>query len=110
GLVTYTTSYDDVAGADWALEAVLERMDLKQAIFADLEEVLDDDAVIATNTSSLSVAEMTAKMWRPGRVVGFHFFNPVKVLPLVEVIKPDGASDPAMATAFEMAKKLRKSA
>jgi 3-hydroxyacyl-CoA dehydrogenase/enoyl-CoA hydratase/carnithine racemase len=109
-LVTYTTSYDDVVGADWVLEAVLERIELKQDIFADLEQVLDDDAVIATNTSSLSVAEMTAKMAHPQRVVGFHFFNPVKVLPLVEVIRPDAASDEAMATAFELAKQLRKSA
>lgn len=110
GLVTYTTSYDDVAGADWVMEAVLERMDLKQAIFADLEAVLDEAAVIATNTSSLSVTEMASKLAHPERVVGFHFFNPVAVLPLVEVIKPEGVSDEAMATAFAMAKKLRKSA
>jgi 3-hydroxyacyl-CoA dehydrogenase/enoyl-CoA hydratase/carnithine racemase len=107
-LVTYTTSYDDVRGADWVIEAVLERMDLKQAIFADLEQVLDDGAVLATNTSSLSVAEMAQKLAHPERVVGFHFFNPVAVLPLVEVIKPEGASDEAMATAFDVAKKLRK--
>jgi len=110
GLVTYTTSYDDVAGADWVMEAVLERMDLKQAIFADLEAVLDEGAVIATNTSSLSVREMAAKLAHPERVVGFHFFNPVAVLPLVEVIKPEGVSDEAMATAFSVAKKLKKSA
>lgn len=110
GLVTYTTSYDDVAGADWVLEAVLERMDLKQAIFADLEQVLDDDAILATNTSSLSIGEMASKLEHPERVVGFHFFNPVAVLPLVEVIKPDGVSDAAMATAFDVAKKLKKSA
>ncbi len=110
GLVTYTTSYDDVAGADWVLEAVLERMDLKQAIFADLEQVLDDDAILATNTSSLSIAEMASGLEHPERVVGFHFFNPVAVLPLVEVIKPDAVSDAAMATAFDVAKKLRKSA
>lgn len=110
GLVTYTTSYDDVAGADWVLEAVLERLDLKQAIFADLEKVLDEDAILATNTSSLSIGAMASKLEHPERVVGFHFFNPVAVLPLVEVIKPDGVSDAAMATAFDVAKKLRKSA
>jgi 3-hydroxyacyl-CoA dehydrogenase/enoyl-CoA hydratase/carnithine racemase len=109
-LVTYTTAYDDVRGADWAIEAVLERMDLKQAIFADLEEVLDDGAVLATNTSSLSVREMAQKLSHPERVVGFHFFNPVAVLPLVEVIKPEGVSDEAMATAFDVAKKLKKTA
>jgi 3-hydroxyacyl-CoA dehydrogenase/enoyl-CoA hydratase/carnithine racemase len=109
-LVTYTTSYDDVRGSDWAIEAVLERMDLKQAIFADLEEVLDEGAVLATNTSSLSVREMGQKLAHPERVVGFHFFNPVAVLPLVEVIKPEGVSDEAMATAFAVAKKLKKTA
>lgn len=110
GLVTYTTAYDDVRGADWVMEAVLERLDLKQAIFADLEAVLDPDAVFATNTSSLSVTEMASQLAHPERVVGFHFFNPVAVLPLVEVIKPEGVSDPAMATAYAIAKKLRKSA
>jgi 3-hydroxyacyl-CoA dehydrogenase/enoyl-CoA hydratase/carnithine racemase len=109
-LVTYTTSYDDVAGADWVMEAVLERMDLKRAIFADLERVLDEGAVLATNTSSLSIAEMASDLAQPGRVVGFHFFNPVAVLPLVEVIRWDGASDETMATAFQVAKTLRKSA
>ncbi len=109
-LVTYTTSYDDVAGADWVMEAVLERMDLKQAIFADLEAVLDEQAVIATNTSSLSVTEMATKLAHPERVVGFHFFNPVAVLPLVEVIRPEKVSDEALSTAFEVAKQLKKSA
>jgi 3-hydroxyacyl-CoA dehydrogenase/enoyl-CoA hydratase/carnithine racemase len=109
-LVTYSTSYADIADADWVMEAVLERMDLKQAIFADLEKVLDHDAVIATNTSSLSVTEMAAGLAHPERVVGFHFFNPVAVLPLVEVIKSEGVSDEAMATAYAVAKKLRKSA
>jgi len=109
-LVTYTVSYEDVAGADWVMEAVLERMDLKQAIFADLEEVLDDAAVIATNTSSLSVTEMASKLSHPERVVGFHFFNPVAVLPLVEVIRPEQVSDEALSTAFEVAKQLKKSA
>ncbi|MFA9430563.1 3-hydroxyacyl-CoA dehydrogenase NAD-binding domain-containing protein [Egicoccus sp. AB-alg2] len=108
GLVTYTTSYEDVRGADWVIEAVLERMDLKQAIFADLEEVVEESAILATNTSSLSVAEMAQKLSHPERVVGFHFFNPVAVLPLVEVIRPEGVSDEAMATAFDVAKKLKK--
>ncbi len=109
-LVTYTTSYDEVAGSDWVIEAVLERMDLKQAIFADLEKVLDEGAVLATNTSSLSITEMASKLAHPGRVVGFHFFNPVNVLPLVEVIRAEQTSDEAASTAFEVAKKLRKSA
>ncbi len=110
GLVTYTTSYDDVAGSDFVIEAVLERMDLKQAIFADLEKVLDEGAILATNTSSLSIKEMGEKLEHPERVVGFHFFNPVAVLPLVEVIGWDGISDQALATAYDVAKKLKKQA
>ncbi|MFT5222218.1 MAG: 3-hydroxyacyl-CoA dehydrogenase/enoyl-CoA hydratase/carnithine racemase [Glaciecola sp.] len=109
-LVTYTTSYDDVAGTDFAIEAVLERMDLKQMIFADLEKVLEPGAVLATNTSSLSIKQMGSKLANPERVVGFHFFNPVAILPLVEVIGWDGISDEALATAYDVAKKLRKSA
>jgi 3-hydroxyacyl-CoA dehydrogenase len=85
-------------------------MDLKKKIFADLEKVLDEGAVLATNTSSLSIAEMAADLDHPERVVGFHFFNPVAVLPLVEVISHDKISDEAHATAFEVAKKLKKSA
>lgn len=108
--VTYTLDYADVAGADWVIEAVLERMDLKKAIFADLEQVLDDGAVLATNTSSLSIAGMAADLDHPERVVGFHFFNPVNVLPLVEVVRAKATSDEAAATAFEVAKTLRKSA
>jgi 3-hydroxyacyl-CoA dehydrogenase len=110
GLVTYTTSYDEVEGADWVIEAVLERMDLKQDIFADLEKVLEPEAVLASNTSSLSIREMASKLEHPERVVGFHFFNPVAVLPSRRGDPGDGVSDEAMATAFEVAKKLRKSA
>lgn len=109
-LVTYTTDDTDLGGADWVIEAVLERMDLKKSIFADLERVLDEQAILATNTSSLSIAEMAADLDHPGRVVGFHFFNPVAVLPLVEVISHDDVADTALATAYDVAAALRKSA
>jgi 3-hydroxyacyl-CoA dehydrogenase/enoyl-CoA hydratase/carnithine racemase len=110
GLVTYTTDYEPLAGADFVIEAVLERMDLKQAIFADLEKVLDEGAVLATNTSSLSVGEMASKLANPERVVGFHFFNPISVMPFLEIVRPESASDEAVSTAFDVAKKIRKSA
>lgn len=110
GLVTTTTSYDDIAGADWVMEAVLEELDLKQLILHDIERVVADECVIATNTSSLSVDSMAADMRLPQRLVGLHFFNPVAVLPLVEVVRPPKASDEAMATAFDVAKRLNKSA
>ena len=109
-LVTYTTEYGPIRGADVVLEAVVEVMGLKKAIFADVEQVVDPGAVLLTNTSSLSVAEMALDLSHPERVVGFHFFNPVAVLPLVEVVRAPHASDEAMATAFEIAKKLGKSA
>ncbi len=109
-LVTYSTSYDDVAGSDMVIEAVLETMKLKKIIFADLEKVLDPEAILLTNTSSLSVKEMGNELAHPERVVGFHFFNPVAVLPLVEIIKTDVVSDEALATAYSIAKRIRKSA
>ena len=109
-LVTYSTDDADLAGSDFVLEAVLERMDVKQTVFAAVERHVAAGAVLATNTSSLSVAEMASKLEHPERVVGFHFFNPVAVLPLLEVVRPDGASDEAVSTAFEVAKQLRKSA
>lgn len=108
--VTYTLEYDDVSGADWVVEAVLEDLELKRRIVADVEQVVAGDAVIASNTSSLSIGAMARDLERPERVIGFHFFNPIEVLPLVEVVRPDGASDVAVATAFEVATRLRKSA
>jgi 3-hydroxyacyl-CoA dehydrogenase/enoyl-CoA hydratase/carnithine racemase len=108
-LVTYTLDYEPLAGADFVMEAVLERMDLKKAIFADVEKVVDDGCVLATNTSSLSITEMAADLAHPERVVGFHFFNPVAILPFLEIVKADRTSDETLATAFEASKKLRKS-
>ncbi len=109
-LVTYTTSDSDIAGADFVIEAVLEKMGLKKSIFADLEAVVDEGAILATNTSSLSVGEMAKDLQHPERVVGFHFFNPIAVMPFLEIVRPASASDEAVATAFEVAKKIRKSA
>ncbi|MGH3440813.1 MAG: 3-hydroxyacyl-CoA dehydrogenase NAD-binding domain-containing protein [Nitriliruptorales bacterium] len=108
-LVTYTTDYEPIEGSDFVLEAVIEKMDLKQQIFADVEAIVDEGAVLATNTSSLSVTEMAADLSHPERIVGFHFFNPVQVLPFLEIVRPEAASDAAVATAFEVSKQLRKS-
>lgn len=109
-VVTYTLDDEPLAGADFVIEAVVESLKLKQRIFADVERVVDEGCVLATNTSSLSVADMAADLAHPERVVGFHFFNPVAVMPLVEVVRTRQASDEALATAFEVAKNLRKSA
>ena len=109
-IVTYTLEDEPLRGADVVLEAVAEVLDLKRRIFADAEKMIEPDAVLLSNTSSLSIAEMAAELAHPERVVGLHFFNPVSVLPLVEVIAPEGASDAAAATAYRLAKDLGKSA
>jgi 3-hydroxyacyl-CoA dehydrogenase/enoyl-CoA hydratase/carnithine racemase len=109
GLVTYTTDYQPLEGADFVIEAVLERMDLKKAIWADVEQVVDAGCVLATNTSSLSITEMASDLDHPERVVGFHFFNPVAVLPFLEIVRAEKTSDETVATAFEASKTLKKS-
>src|SRR5690606_19075721 len=96
--------------ADFVIEAVFEEMDVKQKVFAEVEAVAPEHALLATNTSSLSVTRMASQLKHPERVVGFHFFNPVAVLPLVEVARAEQTDDAAVATALAVAKKLRKTA
>ena len=82
------------------IEAVFEELAVKQQVFAELEAVVRPDCVLATNTSSLSVTEMAAELEHPERVVGFHFFNPVAVLPLLEIVRGEQTDDASLATAF----------
>ncbi|MGK5529628.1 3-hydroxyacyl-CoA dehydrogenase NAD-binding domain-containing protein [Streptomyces sp. URMC 129] len=96
--------------ADFVIEAVFEEMGVKQQVFAELEAVVPEHAILATNTSSLSVTEMASKLKHPERVVGFHFFNPVAVLPLLEIVRAEQTDDASLATAFSVAKSLKKSA
>ncbi|WP_086817923.1 3-hydroxyacyl-CoA dehydrogenase NAD-binding domain-containing protein [Streptomyces cacaoi] len=98
------------ADADFVIEAVFEEMGVKQKVFAEVEAVVPEHAVLATNTSSLSVSEMASQLKHPERVVGFHFFNPVAVLPLLEIVRGEKTDDASLATAFAVAKKLKKSA
>ncbi|GGV71653.1 3-hydroxyacyl-CoA dehydrogenase NAD-binding domain-containing protein [Streptomyces thermoviolaceus] len=98
------------ADADFVIEAVFEEMGVKQQVFAEVEAVAPEHAILATNTSSLSVTEMASKLKHPERVVGFHFFNPVAVLPLLEVVRGEKTDDASLATAFAVAKKLKKTA
>ncbi|NJP48345.1 3-hydroxyacyl-CoA dehydrogenase NAD-binding domain-containing protein [Actinacidiphila epipremni] len=98
------------ADADFVIEAVFEEMGVKQKVFAELEAVVRPDAILATNTSSLSVSEMASKLEHPERVVGFHFFNPVAILPLLEIVRGETTDDASLATAFAVAKKLKKTA
>ena len=109
-LVTGTTDKKDFADCDWVIEAVFEEVGVKQQVFGEVEPYLADDAILATNTSSLSVGEIGAKLAHPERLVGFHFFNPVALMPLVEVVKASTTNDIALATAMETAKALGKNA
>ena len=96
------------AGADFVIEAVFEEMGVKKAVFADVEKVVSAECVLATNTSSLSITEMAADLEHPGRVVGFHFFNPVAVMPLLEIVQGEKTDDATLATAFGTGKALKK--
>ncbi|MFE5211665.1 3-hydroxyacyl-CoA dehydrogenase NAD-binding domain-containing protein [Streptomyces sp. NPDC056600] len=96
--------------ADFVIEAVFEEMGVKQQVFAEVEAVAPAHAILATNTSSLSISEMASKLKNPERVVGFHFFNPVAVLPLLEIVRGEQTDDASLATAFAVARKLRKTA
>jgi 3-hydroxyacyl-CoA dehydrogenase/enoyl-CoA hydratase/carnithine racemase len=108
-LVTGSTSKDSFADADFVVEAVFEQMGVKQQVLCEVEAVVSPRCVLATNTSSLSVTEMASKLQHPERVVGFHFFNPVAVLPLLEVVRADATDDATLATAFAVGRTLRKS-
>ena len=109
-LVTGTTDKADFAECDWVIEAVFEELGIKQDVFAEIEQHISPEAILATNTSSLSVEQIGAKLKNPERLVGFHFFNPVAVMPLVEVVKTPQTTDVALATAMATAAKLRKNA
>ena len=90
------------------IEAVFEEMSVKKSVFADVEKVVSPECVLATNTSSLSITEMAADLEHPERVVGFHFFNPVAVMPLLEIVKGERTDDATLATAFATGKALKK--
>ena len=96
------------ADADFVIEAVFEEMSVKQQVFAEVEAVVSPECVLATNTSSLSIAEMASTLSHPERVVGFHFFNPVAVMPLLEIIPGERTDDATLATAFAVGKTLKK--
>jgi 3-hydroxyacyl-CoA dehydrogenase len=109
GLITGSVSKNAFADADFVIEAVFEDMRVKQQVFAEVEEVVREDCILATNTSSLSVSEMASGLKHPERVVGFHFFNPVAVMPLLEIVRAEQTDDATLATAFVVGKALKKS-
>ena len=107
-LVTGSLTKDAFADADFVIEAVFEEIAVKQRVFAEVEAVVRPDCVLATNTSSLSVTEMGAGLAHPSRVVGFHFFNPVAMMPLVEVVRAVHTDDATLATALAIGQALKK--
>jgi 3-hydroxyacyl-CoA dehydrogenase/enoyl-CoA hydratase/carnithine racemase len=109
-LLTGTTDKTLFADCDWVIEAVFEELGVKQEVFGEIEKIISPEAILATNTSSLSVEQIGAKLEHPERVVGFHFFNPVAVMPLIEVVKTPSTNDETLATAMATAAKLKKNA
>ncbi|BCB87885.1 3-hydroxyacyl-CoA dehydrogenase NAD-binding domain-containing protein [Phytohabitans suffuscus] len=109
GLISGSVDKGAFADADLVVEAVFEDLGVKKQVWAELEKIVKPEAVLATNTSSLSVTEMAADLEHPERVVGFHFFNPVAVMPLLEIIRGERTDDATLATAFAVGKELKKS-
>jgi 3-hydroxyacyl-CoA dehydrogenase len=110
GRITGTTDYEGFGDVDFVVEAVPERMDIKQAVFAELDEVTPGHAILSSNTSALSVTEMGEVTTRPDRVCGFHFFYPASMMRLIEVIEGEDTSDETMSTAVGFAQAIRKTA
>jgi 3-hydroxyacyl-CoA dehydrogenase/enoyl-CoA hydratase/carnithine racemase len=109
GLVSGSVDKSVFADADFVIEAVFEDLGVKKQVWAELEKIVSPEAVLATNTSSLSINAMAAELAHPERLVGFHFFNPVAVLPLLEIVRGERTDDATLATAFAVGKQLRKS-
>jgi 3-hydroxybutyryl-CoA dehydrogenase len=106
--LTTTTELEDLAGCDLVIEAVVEELDVKRALFADLDRLLRPEAVLATNTSALSVTDIAGATKRRERVVGMHFFNPAPVLPLVEIVRTEESTEEAVETAYAFAERIGK--
>jgi len=106
--ISYTTEYNGFSSCDLALEAIVENVEAKEEVYGQLEKVMDEKAIIASNTSSLSISLLSEKMNHPERFVGMHFFNPVPRMPLVEIIAGKKTSDKTIATVVSLAKELGK--
>jgi 3-hydroxyacyl-CoA dehydrogenase len=108
GRITGTTEYEGFGDADFVIEAVPERMPIKQAVFAELDAVTPGHAILASNTSSLSITEMGEATSRPDKVVGFHYFYPASIMRLIEVIEGDETSEDTVQSAVNFAQQIRK--
>ena len=108
GRIEGTTDYSSFGDVDFVIEAAPERMEIKQSVFAELDAVTPGHAVISSNTSSLSITEMGDATLRPDKVVGFHFFYPASIMPLLEIVRGEETSDETVATAFNFAQAIKK--
>jgi 3-hydroxyacyl-CoA dehydrogenase len=110
GSITGTTDYDGFGEVDFVVEAVPERMEIKQAVFAELDELTPGHAILASNTSALSISEIGSATTRPEKVVGFHFFYPASVMRLIEVVEGEETSEETLQAAANFAQAIRKTA
>jgi 3-hydroxybutyryl-CoA dehydrogenase len=106
--LSFTTDLAELASCDIVIEAVVEDLEMKNAMWKDLNEICPADTIFASNTSSLTIAAMAAACGRPDRMLGLHFFNPVPLMKLVEVVRTITTSDETADTAFDFARKLGK--
>jgi 3-hydroxybutyryl-CoA dehydrogenase len=106
--LSLTTQLADLADCDLVIEAIVEELDAKLELFRELEGIVRRDAILATNTSALSVTEIAASVSTPERVIGMHFFNPAPLMPLVEIVRAELSSDEAVEAAFAVAERLGK--
>ena len=108
GRIHGTLEYGDLADCDLVIEAITENLERKLEMWRELDGIVKDGAVFATNTSSLSVIDQAAATGRPNRFIGLHFFNPAQVMPLLEVVQTVTTDDDALKTGFEFGEKLGK--
>ena len=108
GLIDGTTSYDSFGDVDFVVEAAPERMEIKRSVFAELDEVTPGHAILASNTSSLSITDMGEATLRPEKVVGFHFFYPASVMPLIEIVEGADTDHQTVQAAYNFAQTIKK--
>jgi len=108
GRLSTTTEVGDLAACDLVIEAIVEDLDAKRELFAELDRVTAPGAILATNTSALSVTEIASSTGRPERVIGMHFFNPAPVLPLVEIVRTDQSGEDVVGAAYAWAERAGK--
>ncbi|HEX3173696.1 MAG TPA: 3-hydroxyacyl-CoA dehydrogenase family protein, partial [Solirubrobacterales bacterium] len=108
GLIVGTTSYAEFGDVDFVVEAVPERMEIKQAVFRELDAATPGHAILSSNTSSLSITEIGEATLRPDKVVGFHYFYPASVMPLIEIIEGDDTSQETLQAAVTFAQTIKK--